>query len=67
MLKPKATDPIAIAALKRKKKDSKLAHKHKFFEVLPADSTTPCASFLASYNRVVEESMTPTQRSSSTS
>jgi hypothetical protein len=54
MLKPKAKDSRDVAALKRKKKDAKLEHRRKFGETLRADSATPCACFLASFNRVVD-------------
>jgi len=38
----------------RRTRVCKLAHKYKFCETLRAGPTTPCASFLTSYNKVEE-------------
>ena len=50
------TRPEAEAAVraKRQRKDAKLAHRRRFGEPLRAGPATPCASFLASFNRVVD-------------
>ncbi len=54
MLKPKAPDADAAARAKRQRKDAKLAQRRRFGETLRAGPATPCASFLASFNRVVD-------------